>query len=83
MVTVLEIFHFLKIFPKGIKIISTCCSPFCVTRPMVEFLLAILSLENLLPRSLAKVVFFVIESYWLALISSSLGKKSVPSSDMS
>ncbi len=48
-----QFFSFTKIFPNGIKIISTCCSPFCVTHPMVEFLLVILSLENLLPRSLA------------------------------
>ncbi len=46
-------FSFQKNFPNGIKIISTCCSPFCVTHPMVEFLLVILSLKNLLPRSLA------------------------------
>ncbi len=46
-------FSFLKIFPNGIKIISTCCSPFCVTHPMVKFMLVILSLENLLPHSLA------------------------------
>ncbi len=50
---VLLFFSFPKIFPNGIKIVSTCCSPFCVTHPMVEFLLVILSLENLLPRSLA------------------------------
>ncbi len=50
---VLVFFSFPKIFPNGIKIISTCCSPFCVIHPMVEFLLVFLSLENLLPRSLA------------------------------
>ena len=44
---------FLKIFPNGIKIISTCCSPFCVIHPVVELLLLILRLENLLPHSLA------------------------------
>ncbi len=47
------IFSFPKNFPNGIKIISTCCSPFCVTHLMVKFLLIILSLKNLLPRSLA------------------------------
>ncbi len=52
-VIVLEIFPFSKIFPNGITIISMCYSLFCVTHPMVEFLLVILCLENLLPRSLA------------------------------
>ncbi len=50
---VLVIFSLQKISPNGIKIISMCCSPFCVTHPMVKFLLVILSLENLLPRILA------------------------------
>jgi hypothetical protein len=47
-----------KNFPKWYKKISTCCSLFCVTHPMVEFLLVILSLENLLPRSLANGCVF-------------------------
>ncbi len=46
-------FSFPKIFPNVITLISTCCSPFCVTHPLMEFLLVVLSLENLLPHSLA------------------------------
>jgi hypothetical protein len=45
-----------------------CCSPFCVTHPMVEFLLVILCLENLLHVVWQMVVFFVIGSFWLALM---------------
>jgi hypothetical protein len=64
MVIVLEFFPFPKIFPNGITKISTCCSPFCVTCPMVEFLLVILCLENLLPRSLANGCVLC---YWVLL----------------
>jgi hypothetical protein len=65
---VLVIFSFPKIFPNGIKKISTCCSLFCVTHPMVEFLLVILRIEIYYHVVWQMVVFFVIGSFWLALI---------------